>query len=72
MLVRRFQSEVFLVNYFGLAEITSLPARTAAGPKGGIKANGDSVWMDTNKDGTTLSRIDPTQLFFLYKAGTAD
>jgi DNA-binding beta-propeller fold protein YncE len=31
-----------------------------AGPEGGITANGDSVWMVTNKDGTTLSRIDPT------------
>lgn len=30
-----------------------------AGPEGGITTSSDSVWMVTDKDGATLSRIDP-------------
>jgi virginiamycin B lyase len=39
--------------------ISALLPIAPAGPEGGITASDDSIWMVTNKDGTTLSRIDP-------------
>jgi virginiamycin B lyase len=39
--------------------ITALLPIAPAGPEGGITASSDSVWIVTDKDGTTLSRINP-------------
>lgn len=40
--------------------IAALLPVAPAGPEGGIAASRDSIWMVTDKNGTTLSRIDPT------------
>jgi len=39
--------------------ITAVLSIATAGPEAGVTASSDSVWMVTDKDGTTLSRIDP-------------
>jgi len=39
--------------------ITAVLPIAPAGPEGGITASSDSIWMVTDKDGTTLSRLDP-------------
>lgn len=39
--------------------ITAVLPIAPAGPEGGITASSDSIWMVTDKDGTTLSRINP-------------
>jgi virginiamycin B lyase len=39
--------------------ITAVLPVAPAGPEGGITASSDSVWMVTDKEGTTLSRIEP-------------
>jgi virginiamycin B lyase len=39
--------------------ITAMLPIAPAGPEGGITASSDSVWMVTDKEGTTLSRINP-------------
>src|SRR6202041_390830 len=39
--------------------ITAVLPIATAGPEAGITASSDSIWMVTDKDGTTLSRIDP-------------
>ncbi len=40
--------------------ITAVLPMAPAGPEGGITASSDSIWLVTAKDGTELSRIDPT------------
>jgi virginiamycin B lyase len=40
-------------------QITAVLPIAPAGPKGGITASSDSVWIVTDKEGTTLSRINP-------------
>ncbi len=40
--------------------ITATLPIAPAGPEGGITTSSDSVWMVTDKGGTTLSRINPT------------
>jgi virginiamycin B lyase len=40
-------------------QITAVLPIAPAGPEGGITVSNDRVWMVTDKDGTTLSRIDP-------------
>ena len=39
--------------------ITAVLPIAPAGPEGGITASSDSVWIVTDKEGTTLSRINP-------------
>lgn len=39
--------------------VTAVLPIAPAGAEGGITASGDSIWMVTDKDGTTLSRINP-------------
>jgi virginiamycin B lyase len=39
--------------------ITAVLPIAPAGPEGGITASNDSIWMVTDKEGTTLSRINP-------------
>jgi virginiamycin B lyase len=40
-------------------QITAVLPIAPAGPEGGITASSDSVWIVTDKEGTTLSRINP-------------
>lgn len=40
-------------------QVTAVLPIAPAGPEGGITASGDSIWMVTDKKGTTLSRINP-------------